>query len=190
MIILIGGASCSGKTVLAQKLLEIYHIPYLSIDHLKMGLIGGYPECGFTPFSSDEIINEKLWPVLKKIIEVAIENEQHLIIEGCYLPQDKVHELAAAHREIVPVYLGFSEGYIRNHFEDGILAYRSTIERRKFAEDRPVQEIIAEHAETKRKCKHYQLLYLEADEKYQDMLDRAVEQTAAAINKMQETALP
>ena len=39
MIILITGASHTGKTVLAQKLLEKYHYPYLSIDHLKMGLI-------------------------------------------------------------------------------------------------------------------------------------------------------
>ena len=39
MIILIGGASHTGKTNLAQKLLEKYQLPYLSIDHLKMGLI-------------------------------------------------------------------------------------------------------------------------------------------------------
>ena len=38
MIILIGGASHTGKTNLAQKLLKI-SFPYLSIDHLKMGLI-------------------------------------------------------------------------------------------------------------------------------------------------------
>ena len=39
MVILIGGASHTGKTLLAQRLLEKYHAPYLSIDHLKMGLI-------------------------------------------------------------------------------------------------------------------------------------------------------
>ena len=36
MIILITGASHTGKTALAQKLLEKYKYPYLSIDHLKM----------------------------------------------------------------------------------------------------------------------------------------------------------
>jgi len=35
MIVLITGASHTGKTVLAQKLLEKYKYPYLSIDHLK-----------------------------------------------------------------------------------------------------------------------------------------------------------
>ena len=39
MVILIAGASHTGKTLLAQRLLEKYHYPYLSIDHLKMGLI-------------------------------------------------------------------------------------------------------------------------------------------------------
>ena len=39
MIILITGASHTGKTLLAQRFLEKYKYPYLSIDHLKMGLI-------------------------------------------------------------------------------------------------------------------------------------------------------
>lgn len=43
MIILITGASHTGKTLLAQKFLEKYHFPYLSLDLLKMGLIrSGY----------------------------------------------------------------------------------------------------------------------------------------------------
>ena len=36
MIILITGASHTGKTLLAQRMLEEYKYPYLSIDHLKM----------------------------------------------------------------------------------------------------------------------------------------------------------
>lgn len=39
MIILITGASLTGKTLLAQRMLEEYKMPYVSIDHLKMGLI-------------------------------------------------------------------------------------------------------------------------------------------------------
>ena len=39
MIILITGASHTGKTLLAQRLMEKYKVPYLSIDHIKMGLI-------------------------------------------------------------------------------------------------------------------------------------------------------
>lgn len=39
MIILITGASHTGKTALAQRLLERYRYPVLSLDLLKMGLI-------------------------------------------------------------------------------------------------------------------------------------------------------
>lgn len=60
MIILISAVGSTGKTLMAQKLLEKYHIPYLSIDHLKMGLYRGDKHCGFTPLDNTEIIGDKL----------------------------------------------------------------------------------------------------------------------------------
>ena len=39
MVILVTGASHTGKTLLAQRLLEKYRYPCISIDLLKMGLI-------------------------------------------------------------------------------------------------------------------------------------------------------
>ena len=63
MIILITGASHTGKTVLAQKLLEKYKYPYLSIDHLKMGLIRS-GRTDLTPLSEDDDLTEYLWPVV------------------------------------------------------------------------------------------------------------------------------
>jgi putative acetyltransferase len=87
MVILIAGASYVGKTLLVQNLLETYKIPYLSIDHLKMGVYGSNSDCGFTPESEDEITTEKLWPIIKGIIMTNIENNQNIIIEGCYFPE-------------------------------------------------------------------------------------------------------
>ena len=52
MIILISGASHTGKTLLSQKLLEKYKMPYLSIDHLKMGLIRS-GNTSLTPMDDD-----------------------------------------------------------------------------------------------------------------------------------------
>ena len=76
----------TGKTLLSQKMLEKYKYPYLSIDHLKMGIFRGWENCGFTPETNDEIITGKLWPVIKGIIMTNIENNQNIIIEGVYLP--------------------------------------------------------------------------------------------------------
>ena len=77
MVILITGASHTGKTVLAQKLLEKYKYPYLSIDHLKMGLIRS-GNTSLTPMSDDEALTTYLWPVVREMIKTAIENEQVL----------------------------------------------------------------------------------------------------------------
>ena len=60
MIILIAGATHAGKTNLAQRLLEKYKYPYLSIDHLKMGLIRS-GNTDLTPESDDNALTEYLW---------------------------------------------------------------------------------------------------------------------------------
>jgi len=86
MIKLITGAFHTGKTLLAQKMLEKYKYPYLSIDHLKMGLIrSGNTE--LTP-EDDEALTGYLWPIIREIVKTAIENKQNIIIEGCYIPFD------------------------------------------------------------------------------------------------------
>ena len=74
MIILVTGPSHVGKTALAQRLLEKYHFPYLSVDHLKMGLIRSH-NTPLTPMSSDADLTVYLWPIVREMIKTAIENE-------------------------------------------------------------------------------------------------------------------
>ena len=128
MIILITGASDTGKTLLAQKMLEKYKYPYLSIDHLKMGLIRS-GNTVLTPKDDDDL-TEYLWPIVREIIKTAIENRQNLIVEGCYLPftwrQDFDERYLSSIRFIC---LAMSEKYIENHFHE-IIAHASEIESR------------------------------------------------------------
>lgn len=129
MVILIGGPSCVGKTTMAQRLLERYHITYLSIDHVKMGIYRTNPNCGFTPMDPDEKVSEYVWPIIREIIKTNIENDQNIIIEGCYLPTNEVGAFEEEYqRFIVSFYLIFSEEYLNNHFVDGILDHRSEVE--------------------------------------------------------------
>ena len=86
MVILIAGTSHTGKTQLAQKLLEKYKYPYLSIDHLKMGLIRS--KNTKLTVEDDKELTEYLWNIVKEIIKTNIENKQNIIIEGCYIPFD------------------------------------------------------------------------------------------------------
>ena len=128
MILFIAGASHTGKTALAQKLLEKYQYPYLSIDHLKMGLIrSGNTE--LTPMD-DAQLTEYLWPILREMIKTAIENRQNLIIEGCYIPFDWQKDFEENYLEHIKYYcLVMTEEYIRNHFDD-IQKYANVIEAR------------------------------------------------------------
>jgi len=129
MIILITGASHTGKTYLAQKLLEKYQYPYLSIDHLKMGLIRS-GNTDLTPLSKDDELTAYLWPITCEIIKTAIENKQNLIVEGCYIPQDWKASFKGEYlNDIVCYCLVMSEKYIRNHFDD-ILKYADILEKR------------------------------------------------------------
>ena len=117
MIILIAGASHTGKTALAQKLLEKHKYPYLSIDHLKMGLIrSGNTE--LTPMDDDDL-TEYLWPIIREIIKTAVENKQNLIVEGCYIPFDWEKDFSREYLDSIQYYcLIMSENYVRNHFVD------------------------------------------------------------------------
>ncbi len=115
MIILIADASHTGKTVLAQKLLERHRYPYLSIDHLKMGLIRS-KQTSLTP-SDDDKLTDYLWPIVREMIKTAIENSQNLIVEGCYIPFDWKKDFEKEYlAEIKYICLVMSELYIRNHY--------------------------------------------------------------------------
>ena len=165
MIILITGASHTGKTVLAQKLLEKYQYPYLSIDHLKMGLIrSGNTE--LTPLSADDDLTAYLWPIVREIIKTAIENSQNLIIEGCYIPFEWKTDFDGEYlAHIKYVCLIMSEDYIRNHFAD-IKGYASVIENRMNDEECTMESVLADNAQMLELAQKYDVNYLLIDNEY------------------------
>ncbi len=129
MVILITGASHTGKTLLAQKMLEKYKYPYLSIDHLKMGLIRS-GNTNLTALSENELLTSYLWPVVCEMIKTAIENGQNLIVEGCYISVDWQAYFESSYLEnITCCCLVMSEDYIRHNFES-IMGYANAIENR------------------------------------------------------------
>ena len=128
MIILIAGASHVGKTVLSQRMLEKYKYPCLSIDHVKMGLIrSGYTD--LTPEDDDELV-DYLWPVIREMVKTAVENNQNLILEGCYIPFDWKKDFDESYLQSIRfICLAMSDEYIDTHFAD-IKEHASDIEAR------------------------------------------------------------
>lgn len=133
MIILIAGDTHTGKTLLAQKLLEKYQYPYLSIDHLKMGLIRS-GQCSLDTESLDSELTSYLWPIIREMVKTCIENSQNLIIEGCYIPFRWENDFKTEYlKHIKYVCLIFSNEYIKNNLSE-IAKHESIIEQRKLTQ--------------------------------------------------------
>lgn len=165
MIILIAGASHTGKTALAQKLLEKYKYPYLSIDHLKMGLIRS-GNTKLTPMSCNNELTSYLWPIVCEMIKTAIENKQNLVVEGCYIPFDWAKDFDEKYLDNIQYYcLVMSEGYIKNHFAD-IKKYASVIENRLDDEGCTLESVLRDNLEILNLALEYKVNYILIDDKY------------------------
>ncbi len=169
MIVLITGASHTGKTALAQKLLEKYKYPYLSIDHLKMGFIrSGYTK--LTPEDDDEL-TDYLWPVIREMIKTVIENKQNLIVEGCYIPFDWSRDFEEEYLKHIKYYcLVLSECYIRNHFAN-IKRYASIVENRLDDVWCTMESVLEDNAKFLELAQKYNVNYVLINDKYEINID-------------------
>ena len=164
MIILISGATHTGKTALAQRLLEKYKFPYLSIDHLKMGLIrSGYTK--LTPEDDDQL-TDYLWPILREMIKTAVENQQNLIMEGCYIPFDWSKDFEKEYLKDIKYYcLVMSAEYIENNIAK-ICEYENAVEKRLQSGGIDKKELIKDNLNNLQLCKKYGLNYILIDKDY------------------------
>ena len=164
MITLIAGTTHTGKTNLAQRLLEKHGWPYLSLDHLKMGLI----RSGYTTLTveDDDALTALMWPIVREMIKTAIENEQNLVIEGCYLPFDWRKDFG---EEYLPhirfVCLVMTEAYLRARFDD-VRRYANVVENR-ISDGLCLEALIRDNAENLAKCRQHGCEVLLIDGEYQ-----------------------
>lgn len=174
MVIIITGASHVGKTALAQKLLEKYSYPCLSIDHLKMGLIRS-GQTNLTPLSDDSDLTDYLWPIVREMVKTAIENNQNLIIEGCYIPFDWASDFDAEYLKHIQYYcLIMSENYIKNHFAD-IKKFANIIENRLDDSDCTIESLLADNEQILVHAKKHGINYILIDNDYSnDLLNGVV----------------
>lgn len=164
MVVLITGASHTGKTALAQALLEKYKYPYLSIDHLKMGLIRS-GNTALTPMDDDKL-TKYLWPIVREIIMTAIENKQNLIVEGCYIPFDWAKDFEREYLNDIKYYcLVMSEKYITDHFND-IKKHANIIENRINDEWCTIESVLEDNKTVLNLAKKHGIDYILIDDEY------------------------
>ena len=169
MVILITGASHTGKTLLAQRLVEKYGYSCCSIDLLNMGLIRS-GNTALTP-EDDEELEVYLWPILREMIKTAVENGQNLIVEGCYIPFRWEEDFSEEYRKEIRYYcLVMSENYIKSHFSD-IKKYADVIERRIDDSWCTVDSVLEENARYLEMCRKYDCNYILIDDRYEVEID-------------------
>lgn len=165
MIVLITGASHTGKTALAQRLMEKYKIPYFSIDHLKMGLIRSVRTV-LTPEDDDALTNY-LWPIVREMIKTVVENGQSLIIEGCYIPFDWQKDFESKYLEHIRYYcLAMSRDYIINHYSD-IKGCSNVIEKRLDDDSCTMETLLRDNVRFLELAQEHNLNYVLIDDKYE-----------------------
>lgn len=165
MIVLITGASHTGKTALAQRLLEKYKIPYFSIDHLKMGLIRS-GRTVLTP-EDDDALTYYLWPIVREMIKTVVENGQSLIIEGCYIPFDWQKDFESKYLEHIRYYcLAMSRDYIINHYSD-IKGCSNVIEKRLDDDSCTMETLLRDNVRFLELAQEHNVNYVLIDDKYE-----------------------
>lgn len=163
MVILIGGASHTGKTLLAQRMIERYHFPCLSIDLVKMGLIRS-GVTSLTPID-DARLKPYLWNIVKEIVKTAVENGQNLIVEGAYIPCDWQNYFNQKYRRDIRAYfLIMSANYIKRHWAE-IVSHACDIEYRR-SDDFSVYNAVSENTENLALCKKHGANIIFIDGKY------------------------
>ncbi len=165
MVILITGASHTGKTLLAQKILETYGYSYVSLDLLKMGLIrSGYTQ--LTP-EDDDALQDYLWPIVREMVKTAIENRQDLVVEGGYIPFDWEEDFSDEYLTEIRYYcLVMTRRYIETHF-DAIKAFANVIETRRHDQWYTKARAIEENLDVLERCERYGCAYVLIDDRYQ-----------------------
>ena len=158
MVILIAGATHTGKTALARRLIKTYNYPCLSMDHLKMGLIRS-GRTSLTVFDDGQL-TDYLWPIAREMVKTVIENDQDLIVEGCYIPFDWAKDFSEEYlRHIRCRWLILSREYIENHF-DVIRSYANAAEKRLDDSGLDMAQLVRDNERNLAGCREHGCQYI------------------------------
>ena len=109
MLYLIGGASRSGKTLLARRAVAERQIPYFPIDGLLSVFAERIPILGVTYEQSLVERPVKMWPMTKQLLTYLIQEEQDYVVEGDSFLPSQIHEFMHEQQSVRCCFLGYTE---------------------------------------------------------------------------------
>jgi 2-phosphoglycerate kinase len=119
----------------------------------------------------DKELTEYLWPIVREMVKTAIENNQNLIVEGCYIPFDWQKDFNTEYLQNIRYYcLIMSEEYIRSHFAD-IKKFANAIENRLDDEWCTIESVLADNEEMLALAQKHNANYILIQDKYEIDVD-------------------
>ena len=178
MLFLVSGASRSGKTLIAKKVLADKRIPYLSLDWLMMGFSDGIPEYGIHHLLWPNEIAEKMGPFLLGMIDSMLVDGMDYLIEGeAMLPQLVADLVEKNPDKIKVVFVGYTEinvkdkvGLVKKH-GDGENDWL-TNESDEYIRDH-IGNMIAYSEMIKSGCEKHGLSYFDTSEDFSGAIEAA-----------------
>ena len=117
MVILIGGSSHVGKTLIAHWLVARNGYECIGLDLLAQA----FRNAGPVEFAGldDYSLRYQMWPFVAEIIRKAVAGDRNLIIEGCYIPSEWARSFTKGELgSIRCVFIVMSPHYIQSHMDE------------------------------------------------------------------------
>ena len=187
MLFLVSGASRSGKTLIAKKMLADNQVPYLSLDWLMMGFNDGIPEYGIHHLLWPNEIAEKMQPFLAGMIDSMLIDGMDYVIEGeAMLPQSTADLVSKHPDKIKVVFVGYTEIDVK----DKVALVKKHGDRENDWLTNESDEYIRDHIENmiayskmiKNGCEKYGLSYFDTSEDFLGAIEEATRFLVGDLN--------
>ena len=187
MLFLVSGASRSGKTQIARKILADKQIPYLSLDWLMMGFNDGIPEYGICHLLWPDEIARKMTPFLQGMIDCMLVDGMDYVIEGeAMLPRLIADLIEQRPDKVKAAFMGYTEIDVEDKvalvkkYSDGENDWL-TDESDEYIRDH-IGNMIGYSRTIKKECEKHGLPYFDTSEDFQGATEAATEFLVGDLN--------
>jgi chloramphenicol 3-O-phosphotransferase len=187
MLFLVSGASRSGKTLIARRILADNQIPYLSLDWLMMGFNDGIPDYGIHHLLWPNEIARKMEPFLLGMIDSMLVDGMDYVIEGEAMLPQLVVDLVEKHPDKIKVVF---VGYTEINVEDKVALVKKHGDRENDWLTNKSDEYIRDHIENmiayskmiKNGCEKHGLSYFDTSEDFLGAIEAATDFLVGDLN--------
>jgi hypothetical protein len=179
MLYILGGASRSGKTLLARRAVAEKKIPYFPLDALFGALAHGAPEFGVRYEDSFVDRANSMWPLAKHLFNAFLKEEQGYLIEGDSLLPSRVSELIAEGKPVRCCFLGYTEltkeeklALVRQHHQGDIDWTKGIPDEEMMP---MVDDMITFSKLLKEECTKYEIKYFDVSHDFEGVRNAAFE---------------